>query len=134
MNRAAAVVLRLVVAVVVALVLLGLWQWFLSGDPAAGLAEAARLLFLFMDIGLAVWLVLLIVGAVRGWGRGAAVLSAVVGVVLNLLTVIVVGFIQGGAAPWAFMLFAVEAGLAFLVGAVVAALAVKPRAPATHSA
>ena len=119
------VVLRLVVAVAIALVLLTLGQWFLSGDPVAGFLEGARLLFLFMDIGLGVWLVLLVVGAVRGWGRGAVVLAALVGVVLNFVTVIVVGFVQGGAAPWAFMLFALEAGAAFLVGAVVAALVVK---------
>ena len=119
------VALRLIVAVAVALVLLTLWQWFLSGDLAAGFLEGARLLFLFMDIGLVAWLALLIVGAVRGWGRGAVILSAVAGVVLNFLTVIVVGFVQGGAAPWAFMLFALEAGFAFLAGAVVAALVVK---------
>ena len=128
------VVLRLVIAIAVALVLLGLGQWFLSGSLVDGFVEGARILFLFMDIGLGVWLVLLIVGAVRGWGRGPVLLSAVVGVVLNLLTVIVVGFVQGGAAPWAFMLWAVEGGAAFLVGAVVAAPAVQPRPrPASRS-
>lgn len=121
------VALRLVVAIAVALLLLGLWQWFLGGDLPGGFAEAARLLFLFMDVGLVVWLALLVVGAVRGWGRGRAFLAAVVGVVANLLTVVVVGFVQGGAAPWAFILFAVEAGAAFLVGAAVAVLAVRGR-------
>jgi hypothetical protein len=125
MNRGAVVILRLLVAIVVALVLLALWLWLLSGSLTEGVGEAARLLFLFMDIGLAVWLVLLVVGAVRGWGRGSVLLSALLGVVLNLITVTVVGFIQGGAAPWAFILFAVEAGAAFLVGAVVAVLLVK---------
>jgi hypothetical protein len=119
------VVIRLVLATVVALVLLTVWQWFLGGDLGAGVAEAARLLFLFMDIGLGVWLVLLIVGTVRGWGSRAIVLAALAGVILNLLTVVVVGFVQQGAAPWAFMLFAIEAGIAFLVGAVVAAAVVK---------
>ena len=134
MSRAATVLLHLVIAIAVALVLLTLWQLLLSGDLAAGFGEAVRLLFFFMDVGLGVWLVLLIVGAVRGWGRGHVVLSALLGVVLNFLTVIVVGFIQGGAAPWAFMLFAIEAGLAFLVGAVVAALVVKsPRVGAART-
>jgi hypothetical protein len=134
MSRAASVLLRLVIAIAVALVLLTLWQVLLGGDLAAGFGEAVRLLFFFMDVGLGVWLVLLIVGAVRGWGRGHVVLSALAGVVLNFVTVIVVGFIQGGAAPWAFMLFAIEGGLAFLVGAVVAALVVKsPRASAART-
>lgn len=119
------VVARLAIAIAVSLVLLTLWQWLLAGDLGAGFGEAVRLLFFFMDVGLAAWLVLLIVGAVRRWGRGLAFLSALIGVAVNLLTVIVVGFIQGGAAPWAFMLFAVEAGAAFLVGAAVAVLVVK---------
>jgi len=121
MTRFAFVLLHLVIAIAIALLLLGLWQWFLGGDLGAGFAEGARLLFLFMDIGLGVWLVLLIVGVVRGWGRGRVVLAAIVGTVLNLFTVIVVGFVQQGAAPWAFMVFAVTAGLAFLVGAGIAA-------------
>ena len=127
MQRALIVFGRLVVAIAVALLQLGLWQWAATGSAAAGFAEGARLLFLFMDIGLGVWLVLLIVGAVRSWGSGSLLAAAVVGVALNLLTVTVVGFIQEGRAPWVFMLWAIEAGFAFLVGAVVAVLAVKPR-------
>ena len=123
------VVLRLALAIAIALALLTLWQLLLTGDLAAAFGEAVRLLFFFMDVGLAVWLILLIVGAVRGWGRGAVVLAAFLGVVANFVTVIVVGFIQSGAAPWEFMLFAVEAGAAFLVGAVVAALVVKAQRP-----
>jgi peptidoglycan/LPS O-acetylase OafA/YrhL len=123
------VVARLVIAVAIALALLTLWQWVLAGDLAAAFGEAVRLLFFFMDVGLAVWLILLIVGAVRGWGRGTVVLTALIGVAANFATVIVVGFIQSGAAPWAFMLFALEAGAAFLVGAVVAALVVKSQRP-----
>ena len=123
------VVARLAIAIAVALALLTVWQWFLTGDLAAAFGEAVRLLFFFMDVGLGVWLILLIVGAVRGWGRGAVLVTALIGVVANFVTVIVVGFIQSGAAPWAFMLFAVEAGAAFLVGALVAALVVKAQKP-----
>ncbi len=126
------VVARLAIAIAVSLVLLTLWQWLLAGDLGSGFGEAARLLFFFMDVGLAVWLLLLIVGAVRRWGRGLAFLSALIGVAVNLVTVIIVGFIQAGAAPWAFMLFAVEAGAAFLVGAAVAVLVVKGQKPAAQ--
>lgn len=126
MPRPLAVILRLAIAIVIALALLGLWLM--------NLPEAARQLFLFMDIGLGVWLVLLIVGAVRGWGIPSLLVAAVIGAVLNLLTVTVVGLIQSGELPWEFIGWAVQAGLAFLVGAAVAVLVVKPRRPATAPA
>jgi len=122
MIRVATVLLHLVIAIVVALALLTVWQGALLGGLAAGFGEAARLLFLFMDIGLGVWLVLLIVGAVRGW-RGVF-LTAVIGAALNLLTVLVVGFVQQGAVAWEFLSFAAAAGVAFLVGAAVSGIIV----------
>jgi len=132
MTRAVTVVLHLVIAIVVALVLLTAWQWFLGGDLGAAFGEAARLLFLFMDIGLGVWLVLLIVRAVRG--RPGVLASAVAGVVLNLLTVLVVGFVQQGAVAWAFLFFGLTAGLAFLVGAAVSSILVPRLVKPTGSA
>ncbi len=129
MNRVVAVILRLLIAIAVALVPLTLWQTALRGSLADGFAEAARLLFLFMDIGLGVWLVLLVVGAMRGWGTRRLFLAAVIGVVVNLATVTVVGLVQGGTVPWEFMLWAIEAGIAFLVGAAVALAVVKPHRP-----
>ena len=122
MVRVATVLLHLVTAVVVALVLLTVWQGAVLGGLPAGFGEAARLLFLFMDIGLGVWLVLLIVGAVRGW-RGVF-LTAVIGAALNLLTVLVVGFVQQGAVAWEFLFFAAAAGVAFLVGVAVSGIIV----------
>jgi hypothetical protein len=116
------IVLDLVLTVVVSLVLLGGWQSLLSGSVADGSAEAARLLFLFMDVGLAVWLVLMIVGAVRrrgiGWGVGGVILAAVAGAVVNLAVVVVVGLIQQGWAPL-LSLFAVVAGIAFLIAVLI---------------
>ena len=47
-------------------------------------------------------------------------LAAVIGVAVNALVVVVVGFIQGGWAPL-FVVFALEAGLAFLVAVLVIA-------------
>lgn len=126
MPHALAVILRLAIAIAVALALLGLWL--------QNFTEAARQLFLFMDIGLGVWLVLLVVGAVRGWGIRALLLAALAGAVLNLLTVTVVGLVQTGALPQEFIGWAVQAGLAFLVGAVVATLVVKPRRRTSASA
>jgi len=131
MNRAVSVLLRLLIAIVVALALLTLERWIFSASFSGAIAEAPHRLFLFMDIGLGVWLLLLIVGAVRqrgiGWGVRGVIAAAVIGAVLNLLTVIAVGFVQQGGWATLFMLYAVEAGLAFIVGAVVAAFIVRPR-------
>ncbi len=121
------VVLRLVLDVVLtvalSLGLLTLLQWFLGGSLAAAPAEAVRVLFNFMDVGLAIWLILLIVAAVRGRARGGpgaglTWVFALVGTFVNLIVVTVVGFIQGGWAPL-LVLFAIEAGIAVLVAAAI---------------
>jgi hypothetical protein len=120
MTAAARITLELVLAIIVALLLLTAWQLFLGAALADAFGEGARLLFLFMDVGLVVWLILLIVWAVRRKpaGVGRTLLFAVIGVLANLATVIVVGFAQGGWAPL-FVAFALEAGVAFLVAAVI---------------
>lgn len=122
------VVLRLILDVVltiaVALGLLILWQWFLSGSAADAPLEGVRVLFNFMDVGLGIWAILLIVAAVRGRTRGGGPgagltwVFALVGAIVNLIVVTVVGFIQGGWAPL-LVLFAIEAGVAVLIGAAV---------------
>lgn len=122
------VVLRLVLDVVlttaVALLLLSLWLWFLSGFSGDAMAEGVRVLFNFMDVGLGVWVVLLVVWAIRGRtrgggpGAGRTYLFAVIGAGVNLLVVTVVGFIQGGWAPL-LVVFAIEAGIAVLIGAAI---------------
>ena len=69
-----------------------------------------------MDVGLGLWLVLLIVFAVRSpahLSAGRTYLLLVIGAVVNLAVVITVGFIQGGWAPL-LVLFAIEAGIACL--------------------
>jgi hypothetical protein len=112
-------VLDVVLTVAIALGILGLWQWFLGGSPGDGFAEGARVLFNFMDVGLAIWLVLLIVSTVRGGvTAGRAYLLLLAGVVVNLVVVIVVGFVQGGWAPL-LVLFAIEAGIASLIAAAI---------------
>jgi len=119
------IVLEVALAIVFSLLFLGLWQWVLTGSPAAGFAEGARLLFFFMDVGLVLWVVLLVVFAARRRPVGitGTLLFAHIGAVANLLTVIVVGIIQQGWAPL-FILFAIEAGIAFLVAATAAVLLV----------
>jgi len=122
--RVLRLVLDVVLTIAVALLLLILWQWFLSGSAADAPAEGVRVLFNFMDVGLAVWLILLIVAAVRGRtrgggpGAGLTFLFALVGAVVNLIVVTVVGFVQGGWAPL-LVLFAIEAGIAVLIAAAI---------------
>lgn len=105
----------------VAVLLGALWQWFLTADLAAALPEGARLLFFFMDVGLVVWAVALVVLGVRRKalpGLGATVLWAFIGVIVNAIVVLVVGLVQGGWAAL-FVLFALEAGIAFLLAVLV---------------
>jgi hypothetical protein len=116
------VVLKLVLDVVLtiagALLLLGAWFSILGG----GFPEGFRVLFNFMDVGLALWLVLLIIFLVRlrpaGPSAGRAYLLLLIAAVVNAVVVLTVGFIQGGWAPL-LVLFAIEAGLACLIAAAV---------------
>jgi peptidoglycan/LPS O-acetylase OafA/YrhL len=121
-RRVLWVVLLVVIAVAIAYVLLTAWQALISSPPTEAFGSAATLLFTFMDVGLIAFAVVMIVFAIRGiHGYGRVVLTAFLATVLNFIVVIVVGFIQGGAAPWGFMLFAVTAGIAFMIGVLIAA-------------
>lgn len=118
-----ALVVEVLVVLLVALLLGAFWQWFLTGDLASGVGEAVRLLFLFMDVGLAVWVVALIVITARSRalpGVGVTLVAAIAGVVINAVVVLIVGFVQGGWAPL-YVLFAISAGTAFLVAVLIVA-------------
>ena len=86
--------------------------------------EGFRVLFNFMDVGLGLWAVLLIVVTTRGAVTGRrAYLFLVIGAVVNLLVVTTVGFVQTGGWAGDLILFAVEAGISCLVaGALVITL------------
>ena len=116
MKRA---VFEVILTLVVTIVLLGTCYSVMSGSPA-GFGDAVHHLFLFMDVGIGLWVLLLAITVslkrpARVW---VTLLFALIGVVANLLTVTVVGLVQSGGAP-EFMRWAVEAGLAFLVAAVI---------------
>jgi hypothetical protein len=124
MSRALlALVAEVLLVIAVALLLGALWQWLLTGDLASGFIEGARLLFFFMDVGLAIWVVVLIILTVRGRslpGIGVTLLVAFGAVVVNAIVVLIVGFVQGGAGAWLVM-FAIVAGIAFLIAVLVVA-------------
>lgn len=118
-----ALVVEVLLVVAVALLLSALWQWFLTGDLGSAALEGARLLFFFMDVGLAAWVVVLVVLAVRRRalpGVGPTLLGAFAAVVLNALVVLIVGLVQGGWAAL-YVMFALTAGLAFLVAVLIVA-------------
>lgn len=122
-RTALAVAAEVVLALIIAVLLGAAWQWFLTGELAAATGEALRLLFFFMDVGLAVWVIALIVLTVRRRrlpGMGETLVWALVGVAVNAVVVLVVGLVQGGWAAL-FVLFAIEAGVAFLVAVLIAA-------------
>ena len=117
-------VLVLVLSVVFALILGGLLQWFLGGSFSdAFLVESPRLLFTFMDVGLVVWMILLIVGGFRrrglGWGTVGTALAALIAAVVNLVVVSVIA-IAGGGAEIFYIVIGVEAGAVFVIGALLA--------------
>lgn len=121
MSRPAVrLILDVVGTFLLALAFLTGWFLLISDD---GVTEGLRVLINFMDVGLAIWIVLLIVFGVRqrtvgGVRAGSVYLFLLVGVVLNAIVVLVVGFVQGGWGPL-LVLFAVQAGLACLVAAAV---------------
>jgi hypothetical protein len=113
-------VLDVVLTVAVALAGLIIWQVLVGGGPA----EGVRVLFNFMDVGLILWAILLVVLSVRARARGGVTAGRVflvllIATVVNAIVVLVVGFVQGGWGPL-LVLFAIQAGIAcLLAGAVV---------------
>jgi len=117
-------VIEVVLSIAVALGVGALIQVALGvPDLASAASESARQLFFFMDIGLGVWVVILIVVAARRRvlpGVGLTLIAAVVGVVTNALTVLVVSLVQG-AGTVQFLSYAALAGSAFLIAVAVVA-------------
>ena len=130
------IVLDVLLTVILSLGLLTVWRGVGSGSISDSLGQASQRLFLFMDIGLLVWVILLAVAAGRGRaaGAGLTLVFAAVGTLANLMTVIVVGFVQQGTWAEQFIQFAIEAGIAVLLAAAVVVLVVhrlilKPSSP-----
>ncbi len=121
MTRRHAITLALDVALTIvgALVLLTAWHAVVLDDRVAGFLEGARLLFLFMDVGLGVWAIALVVLGLRARrgrrrpGRVAVLVACAVGVVVNAAAVLLIGLAQGIV----YLDHALLAGAATLVAA-----------------
>lgn len=116
----------LVVSVVLALVFAGL-ALLMQGMPVdrAFLVEGPNLIFVFMDIGLVIWMVLLIIGGIRrqglGAGRAGTIIAAVVAALGNLV-VITVLVVQSGSTDLIAIGIGALAGAVFVAGAALATI------------
>lgn len=116
--RALRPVVDVVGPVLFALVLLGLFFTAYNNNLAFGFPEGFRVLFNFMDVGLGIWAILLVIFSVRGTlTAGKAFFFLVIGAVVNLLVVTTVGFIQTGGWATQLILYAIEAGTACIFSA-----------------
>ncbi|HWR84401.1 MAG TPA: hypothetical protein VN200_00260 [Rhodoglobus sp.] len=110
--------------VVLAYLLAVVLQVLLGGD----LLGAAILVFWFGGVGIAGWGVVLLIGAVNGRGLGygtlGAILAAVVASVTNLVAVIIVAMLSGGADVFAIAL-GLMASVVLLIGATVSVLVLR---------
>ncbi|HPG75266.1 MAG TPA: hypothetical protein PK282_04165 [Rhodoglobus sp.] len=119
-GRVLGVVLQAVIGTVLTVVLAGLYFMLIlgMGPSEAFLDQAIRLVLGFVDIGIVTWVVLLIVGAARrrglGWGIGGSLLAALIGAVVNLIWIVILSVINGGADIFAIAL-GVQAGIFFLI-------------------
>lgn len=116
--------LELIAVLLLTLVFAGLLQLFFGESPESAFLSAGPLLvFQFMDVGLVVWVLLLVLGAARGrglgFGVGGGILAALIAAAVNLVVVTVIALIQGGAQLF-LVAFGVEAGILFLIAALIA--------------
>lgn len=117
-------IITLVISVLLAWIFAGI-AFLVQGAPVtdAFLVEAPTLVFVFMDIGLVVWMVLLIIGGIRrqglGAGKAGTIVAAVVAALANLAVIAVIVMQSGTADPLAIS-FGVQAGAVFVAGAGVA--------------
>jgi hypothetical protein len=123
-----AVALEVALTLVFSILLSGVFMLFLGTAPVdAFVREGPQLLIIGMGIGFLAWLVLLIVGLIlnrnRGWRIRSSLIATVLALVINLIGVSIIGFTGGG---WSALIivFAIEAGAAFLIASITAALIV----------
>ena len=129
MRSVLRVVLQVVLGTLLTWAIGGLYFWLILGETpeSAFFDQAVRMVLIFVDIGIVTWGILLIVGTARrrgiGWGVGGSILAAVIGTIVNLIWIVILSVINGGADIFAIAL-GVQAGIFFLIAVVVTAILV----------
>lgn len=118
-RKIAWIAVELTLSLAFALMILTAWLGLHGGSVTDAFLLACHHLFLFMDVGLVVFLLWLVLRAARN-ARPYAAIGAAVGALLNLLAVLLIGLAQEGAVPTDFLLTAVTAGIAFVLAVMVA--------------
>ena len=128
------VVVTVVITIVLAIIGLGLFSLITGNDPVEAFTDnAPRSLFGMMGIALALWTLLLIIGAIAhrarraGWRIGTHLISLAVAIVVNLAFFVVLAFTDFDGGGWGFLLLAIAAvsGVALFVAGTVAVLLVE---------
>jgi hypothetical protein len=136
---------ELVLSVAFAIAFAGVFLWWQGASiPQAFSVDAPHLILVFMDIGIGVFAILLLIGGIRrrglGWSIGGTFLAALIGAIVNLVWIAILSAAAGGVDP-AAMLLGVEAGVIFVIAATIATIGVRRiiriparKAPATPPA
>ncbi len=120
---------ELVLSVVFALAFAGVFLWWQGASiPQAFTVDAPHLILVFMDIGIAAFAILLIVGGIRrrglGWSIGGTFLAALIGAIVNLVWIAILSAGAGAVDP-AAMTLGVQAGVIFVIAATIATIGVR---------
>lgn len=128
------IVLTLIITIALAWIGLGLMSLITGNDPVEAFTDnAPRSLFSLMGMALALWTVMLIIGAIAHRGRRAAwrigthTVSLAVAIVVNLAFYAVLAFTQFDGGGWGLLILAiaVASGAVLFVAGVIAALVVE---------
>lgn len=128
------VLLNAVLTVLLAWVVFGALTLADTGDPAATfLDQVPRVLFGLLGIGLGLWTVLLVIGAIAhrrravGWRVATHIASLVIALIVNVAALVAITFATGGAEGWWMLLvgIAVAASAVVLIAGIIAVLVVE---------
>lgn len=125
-----ALLFELVLAVAFAIAFAGVFLWWQGETIAQAFAvDAPHMILVFMDIGIAVFAILLIIGGIRrrgvGWSIGGTFLAALVGALVNLAWIALLSAASGGTIDPGAMLLGVQAGVIFVIAATIATIGVR---------
>lgn len=128
------ILLIVVLTIVLAWAIIGAVSTINTGDPAPSFGDQApRLLIGMLGLGIGLWTVLVIIGAIvnrrrgAGWRIATHLVSLIVALGLNVVVLTVLTVASGDPGGWGVLVVAIAAvaGLAVLVAGVVVVLVVE---------